>query len=54
MSNVVIATSAELTSTELSPADLKALRDVNEKIAIARTDPTRIADDAWLCPNAVV
>lgn len=54
MSNVIIATSAELSSTELSAADLKTLRDVNEKIAIARTDPTRIADDAWLCPSAVV
>ncbi len=54
MSNIVIATNEALASTGLSAADLKTLRDVNEKIAIARTDPTRIADDAWLCPNAVV
>ncbi|SON58785.1 hypothetical protein MSIMFI_00263 [Mycobacterium simulans] len=51
--SVVITRNESLAATGFSPADLETLRAINEKIATARTAPTKLADDAWLCISAV-
>ena len=47
--SVVINSNKSLASARLSAAELETLRAVNAKIALARTDPAKVADDAWLC-----
>ncbi|MCV7199785.1 hypothetical protein [Mycobacterium angelicum] len=47
--SIVVNSNQPLASKGLCAADLEALRAVNAKIALARTDPANVADDAWLC-----
>lgn len=47
--SLVVNSNNTLGPTGLSAAELETLRAVNAKIALARTDPTKVADDAWHC-----
>ncbi|GAB7145884.1 hypothetical protein LRC484719_44890 [Mycobacterium riyadhense] len=51
--SVAITRNESLAAAGVSSADLETLRAVNEKIAIARSVPTKMSDDAWLCISAI-
>ncbi|WP_188112810.1 hypothetical protein [Mycobacterium simiae] len=50
---VVLTRNESRTATEFSAAELETLRAVHEKLAIARSAPIKMLDDAWLCICAV-
>lgn len=50
---VVLTRNESHAATEFSAAELETLRAVHETIAIARSAPMKMLDDAWLCICAV-